>query len=61
MENSLQFAMALLKNGVPFDLHIFQHGDHGGGLSAPFPGDEQRLHPWARDLLFWLKLQKFID
>ena len=53
--------MALLKNGVPFDLHIFQHGDHGGGLSAPFPGDEQRLHPWARDLLFWLKLQKFID
>ena len=61
VENSLEFAMALRKNGVPFDLHIFQQGAHGGGLGGPVGGDEQKLHPWTKDLLFWLKLQKFVN
>jgi acetyl esterase/lipase len=61
VDNSLQFALALLKNGVPFDLHIFQQGKHGGGLGGSVSGDEAHLHPWTRDLLYWLKLQKFVD
>jgi acetyl esterase/lipase len=58
VENSLQFAAALQKNGVPFDLHVYQKGRHGIGLAdkAPFTN----AHPWSRDLVFWLKEQKFV-
>jgi acetyl esterase/lipase len=58
VENSLQFAAALQKNGVPFDLHVYQKGGHGIGLAdkAPFT----KAHPWSRDLVFWLKAQKFV-
>jgi acetyl esterase/lipase len=57
VENSLAFAAALQAHGVPFDLHIYQMGRHGLGLNdtAPFANP----HPWARDLIFWLKEQKF--
>ena len=51
VENSLEFAGALRRAGVPFDLHIYQKGPHGMGLR---PG-----HPWSEDLLFWLKAQGF--
>ena len=33
MENSLLFAMALKKAGVPFAYHLFSHGQHGLSLS----------------------------
>lgn len=52
VENSLNFAAALRRAGVPFDLHIYQQGRHGLGL-----GDN---HPWTADCLFWLKVQKFV-
>src|SRR2546430_6531925 len=32
--NSLQFAEALRKAGVPFDLHVYQKGAHGLGLGS---------------------------
>jgi len=58
VENALMFASALQKAGVPFDLHIYQQGRHGIGLNdkPPFANP----HPWARDLLFWLRAQGFI-
>lgn len=58
VENSLSFASALRKAGVPFDLHIYQKGRHGIGLSdkPPFAN----AHPWTADLLFWLKQQGFV-
>jgi len=58
VENSLEFAAALQRNGVPFDLHIYQKGRHGIGLAdkPPFANP----HPWARDLIFWLKAQNFV-
>jgi dipeptidyl aminopeptidase/acylaminoacyl peptidase len=34
VENSLEFASALRKAGVKFDLHIYQKGPHGIGLSV---------------------------
>jgi acetyl esterase/lipase len=61
LEGVLDFAAALRKNGVPFDLHVFEQGGHGGGLGGSVTGDESQLHPWTRDLLFWLKAQKMID
>ncbi len=57
VENPLEFATALRKAGVPFDLHIYQKGGHGIGLGSR-PGGQ--LHPWADDCLFWLKVQGFI-
>ncbi len=57
VENSLEFAAALQKNGVPFDLHVFQKGRHGIGLADKPPFEN--VHPWGRDLVFWLKEQGF--
>ena len=54
VENSLEFAIALQRNGVPFDLHIYQKGGHGMGLGKTQP------HPWANDCVFWLKAQGFV-
>jgi len=58
VENSLQFAEALRKNGVPFDLHIYQKGPHGLGLGTR-DWNPARRHPWTADLVYWLKLQGF--
>lgn len=58
VENSLQFAEALRKAGVPFDLHIYQKGQHGLGLGTPQWNPEKR-HPWTLDLIFWLQVQGF--
>ncbi len=59
--NSMAFAEALLKNRVPFDLHVFEKGSHGIGLSkganGAAPGE---VHPWAKDLLVWLKIRGFV-
>jgi acetyl esterase/lipase len=57
VENALEFAAALQKAGVPFDLHVYQQGRHGIGLAdkPPFAN----AHPWSRDLIFWLKTQGF--
>jgi acetyl esterase/lipase len=58
IENSLQFAEALRKQGVPFDLHIYQKGPHGLGLGTHEWNPEKRL-PWTADLAYWLKVQGF--
>ena len=52
VENSLNFAAALRRAGVPFDLHIYQKGGHGMGLGNG--------HPWSVDCLYWLKVQGFV-
>lgn len=58
VENTLQFAAALRKAGVPFDLHVYQKGQHGLGLGST-TWDPEHRHPWTRDLVVWLKVQGF--
>lgn len=58
VENTLQFADALRKAGVPFDLHVYQKGGHGLGLGSR-DWDPARRLPWTADLVFWLKEQGF--
>ncbi len=58
VENTLQFAEALRKARVPFDLHIYQKGGHGMGLGST-QWDPAKRHPWTADLAFWLKAQGF--
>jgi acetyl esterase/lipase len=61
VENSLLFAAALRKAGVPFDIHIYEKGKHGIGLGfQPYSDyDRAKLHPWTRDCEFWLKQHGF--
>ena len=53
VENSLMFAAALRKAGVPFSLHIYEKGSHGLGLKKDAP-------PWADECLYWFKERKFL-
>jgi dipeptidyl aminopeptidase/acylaminoacyl peptidase len=58
VENSLSFATALERNGIPFDLHVFEKGRHGLGLGVPYPFENP--HPWVKDLLVWLTARGLI-
>lgn len=62
VENSLMFAEALRKAGVPFDLHIYEKGPHGMGLGFKVysPYDPAKLHPWTKDCLYFLKTHEFV-
>ncbi len=63
VENSLEFAAALQRSGVAFDLHVYQKGPHGIGLGTKGWDPEKTplaaLHPWTHDLAGWLKVQGF--
>lgn len=63
VENALEFAAALQRSGVPFDLHVYQKGAHGLGLGVrgwePATTPLAALHPWTHDLAVWLKVQGF--
>jgi acetyl esterase/lipase len=58
VENSIEFADALARNKVQFDLHVYQNGRHGLGLADKYPF--VHVHPWVSDLLIWLKEQGVI-
>jgi acetyl esterase/lipase len=58
VENSLLFAQALRRAGVPFELHIYQRGAHGMGLGAK-TYEPSKFHQWTRDCGIWLKEQGF--
>ena len=56
VENSLRFVAALQKAAIPYDFHVYQKGAHGIGLSRGKNGvAADDVHPWGKDLLFWLK------
>ncbi len=66
VENSLLLAAAYRKAGVPFELHIFEHGRHGLSLSNYETGDTDdsnsiipEIAVWADLALTWLKNRGF--
>lgn len=50
VENSLRFASSLAKFAIPYELHVFAHGDHGVGLAQGHPFAE----PWTGLCARWL-------
>jgi acetyl esterase/lipase len=64
-ENSLLFALALRKAGVPVELHLFERGPHGlglGGGAAEFNiGPEPSFQIWPKLCETWIKNQGFLD
>jgi acetyl esterase/lipase len=53
VEQSLRFYDALVKAGVPSELHIFANGPHGSGLGKGDPALDQ----WPNLLENWLRAQ----
>ena len=53
VEQGLRFSEALLKAGVPAEMHIFAKGSHGSGLGK---GDAA-LDQWPNLLEIWLRAQ----
>lgn len=56
VENSLKFAAALSGSGIPFELHIFEQGRHGLGLSA---GNED-CRQWLQLCSRWLEKHHYV-
>ena len=56
VQNSVQYYLALRKYGIPAEMHIFEHGNHGVGL---FPKDAT-LKQWTGLLEDWLRRWKVI-
>lgn len=56
VENSLLFALACRKAGVPVELHVYQHGPHGFGLG----GTDPVLSTWPASCALWLKSHGFV-
>lgn len=57
--NSVNYALALKNHGVPFELHIFQHGGHGLSLATEDSaynddGVNVGVQQWVQLALTWL-------
>jgi acetyl esterase/lipase len=50
-ENSVRFYLALRKNGVPAEMHVFENGPHGVGLAL----SDAALSMWPTLLTNWLR------
>jgi acetyl esterase/lipase len=50
-ENSVYYYLALRKNGVPAEMHIFEKGPHGVGLA----NEDYALSEWSKLLANWLR------
>ena len=60
VENSLQFAMALRKEQIPFELHIYEKGGHGLSLCDGTVDDGVREFPkenaeWINLAIQWIR------
>ena len=56
MENSLLFALACHKAGVPVELHVYEHGQHGIGLG----GTDPVLSSWPVSCGKWMEKRGFL-
>jgi len=55
--NSVMFYSALVKAGVPVEMHIFQHGAHGAGLAVGNP----QLSGWPDLLAKWMRERGYME
>jgi acetyl esterase/lipase len=53
--NSVMFYSALVKAGVPAEMHVFQHGGHGSGLGTGNPA----LSVWPDLLIKWMREREY--
>jgi acetyl esterase/lipase len=56
VENSLMFALALGKLGIPYELHVFEDGHHGLGLAPEHPA----VAEWTKLCANWFATRGWI-
>jgi acetyl esterase/lipase len=56
IENSIQYFLALRKNKVPSEIHLYQNGKHGFGLGREGTSSKK----WTEQCQEWLKINHFI-
>jgi acetyl esterase/lipase len=56
-ENSVMFYLALRKNKVPAELHVFEKGKHGFGMDRPLLGTDT----WPQRVAEWLGNRRLIQ
>jgi acetyl esterase/lipase len=56
-ENSVLFARALQRTGIPADVHLFSHGLHGSGLAEDVPEEKE----WPAMFHSWLIHQGYLN
>jgi acetyl esterase/lipase len=54
-ENSIRFYQALLKNKIPAELHLYEHGGHGFGLNNTTTNED-----WFKSCIDWMRSNKLI-
>ena len=63
-ENSILFALALRKAGVPVELHLFEKGAHGLGMGTGWASRKiapnEAFQAWPRLCATWLKERRFL-
>jgi acetyl esterase/lipase len=55
-ENATYYYLALRKNKIPAELHIFERGPHGVGLAM----DDPALSEWSKLLTNWMRVHELI-
>lgn len=59
VENSIEFALALNRANVPFEIHVYEKGGHGLGLGTR-EMDPTKWHDWTRACVSWMKVRGFL-
>ncbi len=60
-ENSLYYALACKQNNVPFELHLFAHGEHGLSIATEEPFTVNKaVQVWVSLALTWLRERGFV-
>jgi dipeptidyl aminopeptidase/acylaminoacyl peptidase len=54
-ENSIRFYQALVRNKVPAELHLYEHGGHGFGLHNTTTNED-----WFKSCIDWMKANKML-
>jgi hypothetical protein len=57
VQQALGFFNALLKAGVPAEMHVFANGSHGSGLGKSDPALDQ----WPNLLEIWLRAKGLLN
>ena len=56
IENSLEYGLALRRNGVPFEMHVFAKGEHGFATATETTNTPDRVKEYGFLAKRWIKI-----